>query len=124
MIDIVETITTFSGWVWYVYPLGSVQNLEIPPDLQRGNRKVFPIKQFNSVGHAEHNGFIIISASSKKPPIPEGWELVPLQLPDGFGGVIEDGRVLRHLHTDVVSRIEDKVTSVHAVFALVGFSLD
>jgi hypothetical protein len=66
-------------------------------------------------GNYHDQGIIIVTSAPAKPPVPAGWEVVPLNVPEGFGGII-DGWKVRHVHT--LSADEEKVYAIFVGLAV------
>lgn len=123
--DIVYPMTdlrVFAGYVWLAYPVkrdgeglqALLDGLNVPDPAAK-----LPLCYFGEdaklFGNYHDQSIIIVTAAPTKPTVPAGWEIVPLSVPEGFGGVI-DGWKVRHVHT--LSADEEKVYAVFVALAV------
>jgi hypothetical protein len=112
------------GYVWYAYPLKN--DNEFDPALLNpptGAKCTFNIKDFVSrvrYSNYREDGLLLLTNKPSKPEVPAGWEIVPLNVPEGFGGKIsregDTTLVLRHIHT--LETTSDYAFSVFAILEL------
>jgi hypothetical protein len=89
----------FAGYVWYVYPLKKLSSSDA---ILVDGGQIFPLKYFDDAkmfSNYNDEGVIVITKEPKKPEVNIDWDCVPLNVPDGFGGVV-DNTVLRHVYTE------------------------
>jgi len=89
----------FGGYVWYAYPKGA-SSLDPPGGADAKAR--FRVKDFvtaDAYSNYHDDGLLIITATAKKPEASNLWQVVPLRVPDGFGGKVNENTVIRHIYT-------------------------
>ena len=88
-------IRFFSGYIWYVYPLKRdaegfltlLEGFDVPDATIK-----LPLCHFSENAKLfvknQQEGVIIVTDDPRQPKVPPGWEIVPLHVPEGFGGMI------------------------------------
>lgn len=94
----------FGGYVWYAYPKtpsGEITTalLNTPGE---DAKACFRIKDFVGASYYSNyrdEGLLLVTETATKPDASREWDVVPLSVPDGFGGKVNENTVIRHIYT-------------------------
>jgi len=94
----------FGGYVWYAYPKTPSGEFSAAPLNPPGEdaKACFHIKDFvtaDAYSNYHDDGLLIVTVTAKKPEASNLWQVVPLRVPDGFGGKVNENTVIRHIYT-------------------------
>ncbi len=94
----------FSGYVWYAYPIDDTKDfnpalLEYPGAEAKMRLRIKDFVGAASYSNYREEGILLITDTAQKPEAPHGWEIVPLSVPDGFGGMVNENTLVRHIYT-------------------------